>query len=158
VVAIGQGAWMLAFLLFVAAGVSDAADGIIARRFHLRSELGAYLDPLADKALLVSIYVTLSVVGTVPGWLAIIVVSRDAMIVAAILVSRLMDKPVAIKPLLISKANTAAQIAFAAGVLGALAFGLPLGDWLALGMLAVAGLTGLSAAAYLARWLRHMAD
>ena len=157
VVTINQGLWSLAFVLFVVAGVSDAADGIIARRFHLRSELGAYLDPLADKALLVSIYVTLSVVGILPGWLAVVVVSRDVMIVAAILISRLMDNPVAIKPLLVSKANTAAQIAFAAIVLGALAAGFDLGLWLTLGMVVVTALTVLSAAAYIAGWLRHMA-
>ncbi|WP_133770178.1 CDP-alcohol phosphatidyltransferase family protein [Enterovirga rhinocerotis] len=157
VVMIVQGLWPLAFVLFVAAGISDAADGIIARRFHLRSELGAYLDPLADKALLVSIYVTLSVVGILPSWLTILVVSRDVMIVSAILVSRLMDRPVAIKPLLVSKANTAAQIALAALVLGGMAAGLAPGWWLSLGMITVAVLTVLSAAAYLAGWLRHMA-
>lgn len=157
VVMIGQGLWTGAFLLFVVAGISDAADGIIARRFHLRTELGAYLDPLADKALLVSIYVTLSVVGVLPGWLAVVVVSRDVMIVAAILVSRLMDRPVEIKPLLVSKANTAAQIAFAALVLGTMATHHGQGPVLLAGMVVVTALTVLSAAAYLARWLRHMA-
>ena len=157
VVLIGQGLWTFAFVTFVVAGISDAADGIIARRFHLRSELGAYLDPLADKALLVSIYIALSVHGVLPGWLSIVVVSRDVMIVAAIIISRLMDNPVAIKPLLVSKANTAAQIAFAAFVLGAMAAGLALGWWFTAGMFGVAALTVLSAAAYLAGWLRHMA-
>jgi cardiolipin synthase (CMP-forming) len=157
IVMMGQGLWTLAFVLFVLAGVSDAADGIIARRFQLRSELGAYLDPLADKALLVSIYVALSVFGILPGWLAIVVVSRDVMIVSAILISRLMDRPVAIKPLYVSKANTAAQIAFAALVLGGMAAGqLPV-QLLGWGMAVVAALTVLSAAAYLAGWLRHMA-
>ena len=66
---------------FVIAGVSDAVDGLLARRFDLRTELGAYLDPLADKALLVSIYVTLGDLGKLPAWLAILVVSRDIMIV-----------------------------------------------------------------------------
>ena len=115
-----NGHWTLAFAIFVMAGISDAADGIIARRYQLRSELGAYLDPLADKALLVSIYVTLAIVAVLPAWLAITVVSRDVMIVSAILISRLMDRPVEIKPLLISKLNTAVQIAFAALVLGML--------------------------------------
>src|ERR1044071_5141849 len=59
--------WMLAaFLLFLAAGVSDAIDGYLAKRFAMTSELGAYLDPLADKALIVSIYVTLGVSGEIP--------------------------------------------------------------------------------------------
>lgn len=157
IAAISQGLWTLAFVLFLLAGISDAADGIIARRYQLRSELGAYLDPLADKALLVSIYVTLAVVAVLPGWLAIAVVSRDVMIVAAILVSRLMDRPVEIKPLFVSKLNTAAQIAFAALVLGAMALGGVWAGLMAWGMGLVAVLTMLSAAAYLIRWLRHMA-
>lgn len=157
VVTIGQGLWTLSFVLFVVAGISDAADGIIARRFNLRSELGAYLDAIADKALLVSIYIALSVTGTLPEWLVVVVVSRDAMIVSAVLISRLMDRPVEIKPLLVSKVNTAAQIGFAALVLGALSAGIAPGWWLMAGMLAVAALTVLSAAAYLAVWLRHMA-
>jgi CDP-alcohol phosphatidyltransferase len=82
-----------AFLIFLAAGISDAVDGFIAKRFDLRTELGAYLDPLADKALLVSIYVTLAIVGVVPTALAILVVSRDLMILAAVLVSWLLDNP-----------------------------------------------------------------
>ena len=74
-----------AFAVFLVAGASDAVDGFIAKRFDLRTELGAYLDPLADKALLVSIYVTLAVVGELPAAIAIIVVSRDLMILIAVL-------------------------------------------------------------------------
>lgn len=157
IVMIGQGRWGLAFVLFAVAGISDAVDGYLARRFHMQSEFGAYLDPLADKALLVSIYVTLSVIGVLPGWLAIVVVSRDIMIVSAIIVSRLMERPVAIQPIMVSKLNTAAQIAFAAFVLGAKAFGFDLGAAGAAAMWVVAALTVASAAAYLAGWLRHMA-
>src|ERR671910_3786040 len=90
IVMIMQGRWATAFVLFVVAGVSDGIDGFIARRFDMRSEFGAYIDPLADKALLVSIYIALSVVGVLPGWVAVLVVSRDLMIVAAIMVSYLM--------------------------------------------------------------------
>ena len=154
---IGLGFWQGAFALFVAAGVSDAIDGFIARRFDLRSELGAYLDPAADKALLVSIYVTLSVTGVLPGWLAILVVSRDLMIISAIMVSRLMERPLAIKPMFVSKLNTGAQIAFAAFVLAANAFGAELAGLEEVAMLIVATLTVASAAAYLGGWLRHMA-
>src|ERR1700733_1335259 len=113
-----------AFLIFILAGVSDAVDGFLAKRFDLRSELGAYLDPLADKALLISIYVTLAAVGKLPAALAILVVSRDLMILVAVLVSWLLKKPVEIRPVWISKFNTFAQIAFAAFVLGARAYGL----------------------------------
>jgi cardiolipin synthase len=158
VVMIGQERWGLAFALFVAAGASDGIDGFIARRFNMRSEFGAYLDALADKALLVSIYVTLSVTGVLPGWLAILVVSRDLMIISAILVSRLMERPLAIKPLFVSKLNTGAQIVFAALVLGTKAFTLDVPTLDAAGMILVAGLTIVSAAAYLARWMRHMAS
>lgn len=157
VVMIGQGRWVEAFILFAVAGLSDAVDGFIARRFDMRTEFGAYIDPLADKALLVSIYVTLSVVGVLPGWLAIVVVSRDLMIVAAILVSRLMDRPMEIRPLVVSKLNTAAQIAFAALVLGLMAWGGQSDRLLWWSMALVATLTVVSAAAYLGRWLRHMA-
>jgi cardiolipin synthase len=158
VVLIGQGRWGLAFTVFVAAGISDGVDGFIARRFNMRSEFGAYLDALADKALLVSIYVTLSVTGVLPGWLAIVVVSRDLMIISAILVSWLMQRPVAIKPMFVSKLNTGAQIAFAALVLGMKAFTLDAPALNTTGMVLVAALTMVSAAAYLARWMRHMAN
>ncbi|HYI90224.1 MAG TPA: CDP-alcohol phosphatidyltransferase family protein [Beijerinckiaceae bacterium] len=158
VLLIGQGSWGLAFTVFVAAGISDAVDGFIARRFDMRSEFGAYLDALADKALLVSIYVTLSVTGVLPGWLAILVVSRDLMIISAILVSWLMGRPLAIKPMFVSKLNTGAQIVFAALVLGTKAVILDAPTLYGTGMVLVAALTIVSAAAYLARWMRHMAS
>jgi cardiolipin synthase len=157
IVMIMQGRWETAFVLFVAAGVSDAADGFIARHFDMRSEFGAYIDPIADKALLVSIYVTLAIVGAIPGWLAIVVVSRDAMIVGAVLLSWIMGRPVEIKPLLVSKLNTTAQIAFAAFALGSNAFGIEVGEAVRLAMMwVVAALTVASAGAYLGGWLRHM--
>lgn len=157
IVAIVQGRWATAFTLFVVAGVSDAIDGFIARRFDMRSEFGAYIDPLADKSLLVSIYVTLAIIGILPNWLAIVVVSRDLMIVAAIMLSWVMARPVEIKPIAVSKINTAAQIAFAALVLSTNAFGVEI-DWFEdAAMVVVAALTVASAGAYLAGWLRHMA-
>ena len=84
----------MAFLLFLAAGVSDAVDGFLAKRFGMTTELGAYLDPLADKVLIVSIYVTLGITGVIPRWLVILVVSRDFMIVGAIMLSWLVGRPV----------------------------------------------------------------
>jgi cardiolipin synthase (CMP-forming) len=80
------------------------------------------------------------------------------MVVSAILVSRLMERPLAIKPLFVSKLNTGAQIVFAALVLGTKAFTLDVPTLDATGMVVVAGLTIVSAAAYLARWMRHMAS
>ena len=157
IVMLMQGEWGWAFALFLAAGVSDGVDGYLARRLDMRTEFGAYIDPLADKALLVSLYVTLPIIGVLPGWLAIVVVSRDLMIIAAIMVSWLMDRPVEIRPLAISKANTAVQIAFAALVLGKKAFGFDLNAFDTAAMWVVAALTVASVAAYLAKWLRHMA-
>lgn len=157
IVAILQGQWSTAFVLFVVAGVSDGIDGFIARRFDMRSEFGAYIDPLADKALLVSIYVTLAVVGVLPAWLAVVVVFRDATIVAAVMLSWVMSRPVAIRPLMLSKLNTAAQIGFAALVLSTKAFGVGLAGLDDVLMLVLAALTVASAGAYLAGWMRHMA-
>jgi cardiolipin synthase len=149
--------WMLAaFLLFLAAGVSDAIDGYLAKRFAMTSELGAYLDPLADKALIVSIYVTLGVSGDIPRWLVLLVVSRDVMIVAAVLLSWLVGKPLPMKPLLVSKLNTAAQIVFAGLVLGSLGLQFE-AHWLVTAfMAAVTVLTLASIAAYVREWVRHM--
>src|SRR3954447_14459969 len=148
--------WVGAFLIFVAAGISDAVDGWLANRFNLRTELGAYLDPLADKMLLISIYVTLALSETVPATIAILIVFRDLMIIAAFLVSWILGKPIKVRPLLVSKANTMVQIAFAALVLGAKAFGLRLGLWFDACLWIVAALTLASAAAYLWQWIRHM--
>ena len=99
--AIAQGLMWLAFVLFLAAGVSDAIDGFLAKRFHMTTELGAYLDPLADKALIVSIYVALGVNGYIPRWLVILVVSRDILIIGGIMLSWVMGSPLKIKPLLV---------------------------------------------------------
>ena len=156
VVMIAAHAWGWAFAAFAIAGVSDGLDGYIARRFDVRSELGAYLDALADKALLMSIFIALAVAQVLPVWIAILVVSRDLMIVGAVIVSWVLDKPVQIRPLWISKFNTAAQIAFAGTALGAMAFGLMQGVWFEPMLYAVTALTLASTAAYLAQWLRHM--
>jgi len=148
--------FVAAFLIFVAAGASDAVDGFIARRFDLRSELGSYLDPLADKALVNSMYIALAMIGVVWPALAILVVSRDLMILAAVMISWLLGKPVEIRPVWISKFNTLAQIAFAALALGARAFGYD--DSTLRDMLAwvVAGSTLASGGVYIAQWLDHM--
>jgi len=157
--AIASDQMQIAFAVFVIAGVSDAVDGFLAKRFNMTSELGALLDPLADKALLVSIYVALGIWGAVPRWVVILVVSRDIMIVAAVIVSWLFDKPVPIKPSMMSKLNTVAQVAFAALVLGSLAFERPPNPFdlvYLVPMLLVAFFTLASVSLYLVEWVRHM--
>ena len=158
VVFISDGSWTAAVLVFIGAGVTDALDGWFAKHFHLETELGAYLDPLADKALLVSIYVALTLAHAMPAPLTILVVSRDIMIVAAVLIAQALDKRMKIKPLFVSKLNTTAQIVLAGMALGARAFDFPLGPWLPGTMILVAVLTLLSGAAYLLQWFRHMAE
>jgi cardiolipin synthase len=150
--------YLLGFLAFLAAGISDGVDGYIARRYDLKTELGAYLDPLADKALLVSIYVTLGFQRDLPAWLVILVVSRDVLIVGAVILSLLMAKPLRMRPLFVSKANTAFQIALAGAVLANLGLGLDWGFILLVGSPIVAGLTLASGALYMREWLRHMAN
>lgn len=154
--AIASGAMWEAFVLFLAAGVSDAIDGFLAKRFHMTTMLGAYLDPLADKALIVSIYLTLGINGFIPRWLVILVVSRDILIVGGIILSWLVGSPLKIRPLLVSKLNTVAQILFACVELGALGFDLQVDTLKSVLMGLVAILTLLSVSAYLAEWVRHM--
>ncbi len=150
----GEMGWAVAG--FVIAGVSDGVDGFVARQFNQRSELGAYLDPLADKLLLVTVFVTLGFLGELPLWLVILAVSRDVLIVGAVMLSTIMEHPIEMKPLFVSKANTAVQIMLAAWVLGELAFQTgfgPVRDWL---IIFSALLTASSTAAYFVTWLRHM--
>lgn len=151
-------AYALAFATFLVAGISDGIDGYLARRFDWRTRLGAYLDPLADKALVVSVFVTLGFLKLIPAWLVITVVSRDVLIIGAVLLSRLMDHPVRVTPLMVSKVNTVAQLVFLVAVLGIAAANRPLALVVDYGSIPVALLTALSGAAYLRAWFRHMAE
>jgi cardiolipin synthase len=148
---------MAAFLVFLLAGLSDAADGFLAKRYGWRSELGAYLDPIADKALLVSIYVTLGFAGHLPVWLVIAVVSRDILIVGAVVLSWMLSRPLTMQPLLVSKANTLAQIVLAGLVLAELGLGLGLHPLVKVLIWVTGALTITSAAVYFWQWLGHMA-
>jgi len=98
-------------IIFVIASVSDALDGFIARVFHQKSDLGTYLDPLADKILLVTAYTTLSILKMIPSWLAVLIISRDVIILLGVLVLYLNRHPVKVHPSLLSKSTTCLQIA-----------------------------------------------
>jgi cardiolipin synthase (CMP-forming) len=146
-----------AFWVFVVAGISDGVDGYLAKRFDWASELGAYLDPLADKLLVVSIFIAMGVRAELPSWLVIAVVSRDVLIVIAIILAWLFSVPVRIKPFAISKANTLAQLLLASTVLADVGFGLGLANlrwWM---IWITAALTFASLAAYMYAWLQLMA-
>jgi cardiolipin synthase len=154
--AIASDAMQIAFLLFLAAGLSDAIDGFLAKRFGMATELGAYLDPLADKAMIVSIYIALGIADALPRWLVILVVSRDIMIVSAIMLSWLIDKRVPLKPLTVSKLNTVAQIVLALFVLASRGYNFDAEPALTILMALVAILTLLSIVFYVGEWVRHM--
>ena len=108
-----RGQFLAAFWLFAAAGISDAVDGWLARR-NGPTKLGAMIDPIADKALLVSMFLILAVVHVIPDWLAILVIFRDVVIVGGVLLLYVMGHSVAIRPLPVSKLNTAVQIVMVA--------------------------------------------
>ncbi len=154
--AITSGEMLVAFALFLVAGITDAVDGFLAKRFHMASELGAYLDPLADKALIVSIYVALGIAGALAIPLVILVVSRDIMIISGFMLSWLVGKPMPVRPLPVSKVNTVAQILLATLVLAEHGFGFDAKLIVTIVAGVVAVLTLLSIAFYLAEWLRHM--
>jgi cardiolipin synthase len=148
---------LAAFVVFLFAGLTDAVDGFLARRFNWQTELGAYLDPVADKALLVSVYATLGFFGHLPAWLVILVISRDLLIIGAVMLSWLLGRAVEVRPLRVSKVNTAMQIVLAVVVLGegGLAPGWP---QIVEVLIWTAGFTtALSAAIYLVDWMRRMA-
>jgi len=99
-----------ALLVFAFAGVSDGLDGLIARWLNQRSDLGAVLDPIADKLLLTAAYITLGILKDIPGWLAVLVISRDVLIVTGIAVLTFANIPFDIRPSLVSKWTTVFQI------------------------------------------------
>jgi cardiolipin synthase len=102
--------WQVALFLMFVAGISDGLDGYIARTFHWESELGATLDPIADKILLVCIFVVLGIKGIVPHWLVVVIVTRDAIIVTGLMLYKLITHDLKIRTLFISKVNTALLI------------------------------------------------
>jgi cardiolipin synthase len=114
--------FVAAFWLFLAAGVSDALDGWLARR-NGPTMVGTVLDPVADKMLLVSMYVTLAAEHELSDWLAILVVFRDVVIVGGVLVLGVTGQKVVIRPLLVSKLNTVLQIGLVALTLAMAATG-----------------------------------
>jgi cardiolipin synthase (CMP-forming) len=143
-----------AFWVFVGAGVSDALDGYIAKRFDLRTRIGALLDPIADKALLAGVYVTLGLAGQLPGWLVGIVVLRDFLIVAGFVLINATAAPKQFGPLFISKINTLVQIVLIGFVLARLGLGIVPGLGAQLLIDVAAATTVLSGLSYLARWAR----
>lgn len=126
---LAEGRYGGTLVLFIVAALSDGLDGLLAKRFGWASELGKFLDPLADKLLLVAVYVSLAALGLAPAWLAATVVLRDLMIGAGAAIFRLRFGPLNGRPTVISKVNTVCQIAYVVVVVAGQAVGgVP--DWL----------------------------
>ena len=151
-----EGLYPAAFAVFVLAGLSDAVDGAIARFLDQRSRLGVILDPLADKLMLVCVFVVLGFLDALPVWLVLLVVSRDVVIVAGLGVAQLLGRPMPVRPLMVSKVNTAAQIGLAAFVMLALALDEPMRAVVTALVWIVAVSTAASLAAYTVEWTRHI--
>lgn len=150
-----EGFLLQAFWLFVAAGVSDALDGFIAKRFDLETELGKYLDPLADKALLVSIYLSLGYEGYIASWLVILVVFRDFAIVSGALLLETITHSLTMRPLMVSKVNTLMQIVLATMVLANAGFDLVIDSTIDILMIVTAFTTVVSGFAYAGTCIRR---
>jgi cardiolipin synthase (CMP-forming) len=122
---IRAGHYPLTLLLFFIAAVSDALDGFLAKRFHWSSELGKFLDPIADKLLLLSVFLLLTWYGLIPLWLTRLVVARDVLIGLGAIVYRIGWGQLRGKPMISSKINTLLQLLYVLAVVARQAFNLP---------------------------------
>jgi cardiolipin synthase len=141
-----------ALLLFIIAGVSDAVDGFLAKHCGWSSKLGGFLDPLADKLLLVGTVLALNWQGELPSWLVVAIILRDIMIVSMAISYHYLIAPFKAEPLLISKLNTLMQLTLVTVILFSKSF-LPLPDTLITTFIYGTALTTLlSGAAYVSTW------
>ena len=153
---IWSGALETACWVFLLGGLSDAADGFVARRLGTVTRFGQILDPVADKVFMNTAYIMVAVTGLVPLWLAGLVLARDLLIVVAAVVSRLFGLAVPIEPMWASKINTAFQVTFGTAVLAGAGFGWPTGALLMPLFGLVIATTVISGGLYLERWLRAL--
>ncbi len=146
----------VALFLFAAAGLSDAADGWLAKHFGWATPLGRLLDPAADKLLMLFAFGTLAVIGAVPLWLAAVVIGRDGLLIVGFALAWALGRPFAIEPSAIGKASTVLQVVFVAVTLVARSLDLnwPIGHTAL--MLVVAALTLGSGLLYGARGLQAL--
>jgi cardiolipin synthase len=120
-----QGRYPEVMALFVIAALSDALDGFLAKRFGWHTELGKVLDPVADKLLLVTVFICLSIAGLAPWWLAALVLLRDLVILFGALTFKWLFGPLRGAPTAASRLNTFTQIVFCLGAVAAAGFGVP---------------------------------
>ena len=149
------GEYRAALALFVAAAVSDGLDGYLAKRFNWTSELGKFLDPLADKLLLVTVFVACAWLGLAPWWLTAAVVARDVLIGLGALTYRLWFGPLRGRPTLLSKFNTGAQLLYVMLVILHAALRVPPREILDAGALIAFATTALSGVHYVVTFTRR---
>ncbi len=143
-----------AFWVFAAAALSDGIDGFIAKRFDQISDLGRFLDPLADKVLLVSVFITLGQQGYMPSWLVVLVVLRDILIVCGFLVSTTTGVPFSRTPSRLGKYTTTGQLVLAGVVLAGAGLGLRIGGLDTVLIYGVAAATLMSGGIYIVQWAK----
>jgi cardiolipin synthase len=152
-----QGQYGHAFILALIAGLSDGVDGFLARKYGWQSRLGAFLDPIADKLLLLATFLLLGLKGFLPWWLVLLVIFRDVLIVAGAMAYQHVTRDLQIKPLMVSKVNTTMQIILVVFVLFRVANPdiVIAGTWLT-GLIWITGLTTfVSGFAYVWHWSRY---
>ena len=106
-----------ALIVVAVAGASDALDGLLAKRYGWRSWLGGVIDPLADKLMLLSCFISLNVAGVLPGWMMWLALARDVIIVAGALAYHFLIGRVIPQPSTLSKVTTCLQIALVLALL-----------------------------------------
>ncbi len=153
-----QGDYRLALVLICIAGLSDALDGYLARRFDWRTRLGGLLDPAADKLLMFAVFLTLTWLGWVPVWFTAIVIGRDVIIIVGTLLHQLLVGPVHGEPNAASKLNTVLQIVFLLLTVGHASIGWPPVEVLQLVGAAILVTIGISTVQYVATGLRRLSD
>jgi cardiolipin synthase len=139
--------------IFAFAGLSDAADGFLAKRFGLSTRFGRFLDPAADKLLMLAAFLTLAALGISPWWLTVLVIARDLAIVLAVFVAYVLALPLRVQPLFIGKVNTVVQVSYVGLLLVFLVFGIDAPQFSAWAALVTAMFTIISWFAYGGLWL-----
>jgi cardiolipin synthase len=152
-----SGADRAALGIFAFAGFSDAADGFLAKRFGLVTPFGRYLDPVADKLLMLAAFLALTILGFAPLWLTALVIARDVAIVAGIALAHVLALPLRIAPLAIGKLSTATQVGYVGFSLFLLAFGIHWQQLAGVAAVATAAVTTASWFAYAVVWIRAFA-
>ncbi len=141
-----------AFWLIIVAGVSDGLDGYLAKRLNAVTLIGTYLDPLADKTMLIAVCLCLAHLGYLPCWIIALAILRDLLILGGVLLSNVLELELSVDPILISKLNTVLQIIMVAFALGREAMGWDLLHVMSALVYLVAVTTIVSGTLYLARW------